>query len=115
MVIGMCKSGACMNKQVELTTAGMQIQEAAGPGYSSAPLGSSLLQSRENSEALSAEAAQSGHNQDGKSGHQCPVLSPAPGLHDQKVALSSALAPPNLSLPWTEAVSGEGLPLQRPL
>lgn len=48
-----------MNKQVDLTTAGMQIQEAAGPGYSSTPLGSSLLQSRENSKALSAEQ----HNQ----------------------------------------------------
>lgn len=51
-----------MNKQVDLTTAGMQIQEAAGPGCSSTLLGSSLLQSREKSKALSVEAAQSGHN-----------------------------------------------------
>lgn len=71
----------------------MQIREAAGPGYHSTPLASTLLRSRENSKALSVEAAQPGHNQDGKSGHQCPVLHPATDLHDHKKALSSALAP----------------------
>lgn len=106
----MCKSGACMNKQVDLTTAGMQIQGAAGPGYTSTLVGSSLLQSRENSKALSVEAAQSGHNQDGKSGHQCRILSPATDLHDQRPCFL-LLLPQIAPFHGYRLCQGEGLPL----